>query len=168
VNHSEIQALARLLDRLDYYRLLRVAPASPLSEIRDSYRAARRQFHPDAFSHAPTEVGRAVERIARRLTEAYTVLRDPARRAAYDRGLQGGALRMTADADESARRERDRHKGTTPNGRRFAALALEAEGRGDVSAAIAHWKLALTFESRNESFRQKLSDLEAKLGAPAR
>jgi curved DNA-binding protein CbpA len=168
VNHSEIQALARLLDRLDYYRLLRVAPGSPLSEIRDSYRAARRQFHPDAFSTAPAEVVRAVERIARRLTEAYTVLREPARRAAYDRGLASGALRMTAEADDSARRERERHKGTTPNGRRFAALASEAEGRGDVSAAVAHWKLALTFESQNSAFRQKLAELEAKLAPVSR
>jgi hypothetical protein len=62
----------------DYYRILHVQPDAPLEVIRASYRTImqRLRAHPDLGGDHET---------ARRLNEAYAVLGDPARRAAYDR-----------------------------------------------------------------------------------
>ena len=73
---EEIQALSRMLDRMDYYRLLRVAPQAQPAEIRSAYHRARREFHPDSFLDAEPDVRHAVDRIAKRVTEGYMVLRD--------------------------------------------------------------------------------------------
>lgn len=50
--------------------------------LRDAYRAKARVLHPDAGSAATTEA-------MSQLNAAWTVLRDPVRRAAYDRQLRG-------------------------------------------------------------------------------
>ena len=63
----------------DYYGLLGVAPGAPLEEIRGAYRRLARQHHPDTSGDpaSATEM--------RRINEAWETLRDPGRRAAYDR-----------------------------------------------------------------------------------
>jgi curved DNA-binding protein CbpA len=63
----------------DFYRLLHVQPDAPLAVIRSSYRTLmqRLKAHPD--------LGGSHEQAAL-LNEAYAVLRDPARRRAYDAG----------------------------------------------------------------------------------
>lgn len=63
----------------DYYGLLGVAPGAPLEEIRGAYRRLARQHHPDTSG----DPGSAAE--MRRINEAWETLRDPGRRAAYDR-----------------------------------------------------------------------------------
>jgi DnaJ-class molecular chaperone len=159
---AEIRALSRMLDRLDYYRLLRVDPDAPNSEVRIAYRRARREFHPDSFLSADPEVRTAVDRIAKRLTESYVVLRDPRRRSSYDESLKQGALRYTPDSEELSREAEQAKLGSTPNGKRFHALAVEEERNGDLSRAMAHMKMALTFEPGNEHFKSKLEELKAR------
>lgn len=63
----------------DYYGLLGVAPGAPLEEIRGAYRRLARQHHPDT-SGDPASAAEM-----RRINEAWETLRDPERRAAYDR-----------------------------------------------------------------------------------
>ena len=84
---QEIKALARVIDRVDYYRLLKVDPAADAEALRSAYHDARRRFHPDAYLAHPDDVRDAVDLIARRITEGYLVLRDRTRRAAYDSAL---------------------------------------------------------------------------------
>lgn len=158
---SEIRALARMLDRLDYYRLLRVEAGAPLPHIRSAYQEARRQFHPDAYLAQAEDLRIAVERIARRITEAYLVLRDPGRRTAYDRGLEKGEQRFTPDAAEAVKQEADQRAGATANGRRFFAMAHAAEHSGDPARALSYLKMALTFEPKNPAFLDKLKSLQA-------
>ena len=160
---SEIRALARMVDRIDYYRLLRLEPGAPFARIREAYREARRRFHPDAYLGGPEDVRSSVDRICKRVIEGYTVLRDPARRAAYDSGLAEGRLRYSPEAEESVQKAAGARTGGTPNGRRFFALAAEQERNGDLAKAISYLKMALTFESDNESFRQELARLQAQL-----
>jgi len=62
----------------DYYRVLDVPRTATADEIRKSYRRLARRFHPDV-SKEP----RAEERF-KEVQEAYEVLKDPAKRAAYD------------------------------------------------------------------------------------
>jgi curved DNA-binding protein CbpA len=158
---SEIHALARLLDGMDYYRLLRVDSQAPLPVIRTAYHRMRRTFHPDAFLDQESELQVAVDRISKRLNEAYLTLRDVRRRRRYDVALSDGRLRSADEPQEPP----DAAHGViakTPNGQRFHRLALEAEGRGDLVRATSHLKTALTFERGNAALRAKLAELEAR------
>lgn len=162
---QEIRALARLLDRMDYYRLLRLEPDAGPGQIRSSYHRMRREFNPDGYLHEEPAVRHAVDRIAKRITEAYLVVRDAVRRKAYDDGLASGALRVTAETEESARAATAAPRGKTPNGRRFFSLAEDAQRAGDLAAAVGHLKTALTFEPGNENFKARLEKLNAAVPA---
>ena len=72
----------------DYYELLRVPRDAGQEEIKKAYRKVALEFHPDRNEGSSESEERFKE-----VTEAYEVLRDPARRARYDRygreGLRG-------------------------------------------------------------------------------
>ena len=154
--------MARLLDRVDYYRLLKVDRKAPSGEIRSAYQKARRRFDPDSYLDRDEELRKAVDFIARRLTEGYLVLRDRKRRTAYDEVLAEGVLRLPPALVE-ARIEVDEAEGTTPNGKRFVGMAEDEARRGNFKQAVAHLKMAMTFEPGNESFKRRLEQLSAKL-----
>lgn len=159
---AEIRALARMLERMDYYRLLRIEPDASSREVRAAYHRARREFHPDAFLNQEADLQAAVDQIARRITESYMVLRIPLRRQTYDRGLAEGELRWRPETEGAMREEQAARRGATANGRRFFALCLEEERRGDLARAVSHLRMALTFESGNGYFRERLADFEER------
>src|SRR5579884_777472 len=67
-----------------FYRRLQVGPGATRHDIVRAYRRLALGVHPDAHPEDPEAARRFQE-----LTEAYEVLADPARRAAYDRGGLG-------------------------------------------------------------------------------
>ena len=72
----------------DYYAALRVKPTATQREISHAYRALMRTHHPDVDAGATGD--RAVQDgELLRIMQAFAVLRDPARRAAYDRSRNG-------------------------------------------------------------------------------
>lgn len=169
---AEIRALAGILEELDYYQVLELASDAPSSAIRTAYHAVSRRFHPDAHRDAPPELQQQVARIAKRITEAYSVLRDPRRRQVYDRQLAGDQSRVRmplAEAQTQATRQRrEQQEGRTPNGRRYFTLAKADFARGDRTAAERNLKTALTFEPDNETFRDLLARVRARPGSAAR
>jgi curved DNA-binding protein CbpA len=162
-NLQEIKALARVIDRVDYYRLLKLEQGANADALRSAYHDARRRFHPDAYLAQPDDVRDAVDVIARRITEGYMVLRDRTRRAAYDSALSSGQLRYNPELEQEKRTEADAARGTTPNGKRYFTLHVEAERAGDLVKAHAHLKTAVTFEPKNAALRAKLDAVEAQL-----
>lgn len=74
-----------------HYDVLGVPPDAPAHAIRESYRARARQHHPDRVAGE-----RAADEMSR-INEAYRVLGDPGRRAAYDRTLTGSAVGPAGD-----------------------------------------------------------------------
>ncbi|GAB6041661.1 DnaJ C-terminal domain-containing protein [Endothiovibrio diazotrophicus] len=63
----------------DYYRILGVPRDAPQDEIKRSYRRLARKYHPDVSKETDAEAR------FKEVGEAYEVLKDPQKRAAYDR-----------------------------------------------------------------------------------
>ena len=135
----EVETLAEALDQLDYFAVLKLAATAAPAEIRAAYHRESRVYHPDRYAAVDDEPFRdRVGRIYRRINEAYTVLRDDARRKKYAGDLAGPdrarKLRFSED-DEAAVKEAQKKRaveqlGQTPNGRKFYAAALaDAAGR---------------------------------------
>ncbi len=64
----------------DYYEVLGVQRGAPEEEIKKAYRSLARKYHPD---HNPGD--KSAEERFKEIGEAYDVLKDPQKRAAYDR-----------------------------------------------------------------------------------
>jgi DnaJ-class molecular chaperone len=144
--------------------LLRVDRGGSATDIRTGYHRMRRELHPDRYLAEEAGIQEALDRIARRLNEAYVVLRDGTRRTAYDRGLAEGRMRYEEELVEKVQAERTAASGTTPNGKRFFKLMEEDEKRGDLQRALTNLKMALTFEPSNEGFKAKIAELETRVG----
>jgi molecular chaperone DnaJ len=74
----------------DYYQLLGVSRAADTDDIKKAYRQLALQYHPDR-----NQGSKEAEERFKEVTQAYEVLRDPEKRALYDRygeqGLKGRA-----------------------------------------------------------------------------
>jgi DnaJ-class molecular chaperone len=168
---TEIAALARVLGDLDYYQLLHLSPKANASEIRQAYHATSRTFHPDANRRQSQDVRNAIDEIAKRVTEAYSVLRSPRRREAYDRHLSTGCnLRMQLAEAEAAsnRQQTEKRQGRTPQGRQYFNLATADLRRGDLAACVRNIQTALTFEPDSAFFKEQLAEARKKLNAEGR
>lgn len=78
------------MSKRDYYEVLGVAKSSADGEIKSAYRRLALKYHPDRNPDDPN-----AEELFKEASEAYSVLSDAQKRAAYDRfghaGLQGAA-----------------------------------------------------------------------------
>src|SRR5580698_1273155 len=111
----------------DYYKTLGIERSASADDIRKAYRRLARKYHPDVSKEAD-----ALERF-KQMQEAYEVLKDPKKRAAYDElganWKQGEQFRPPPDFGtgfdfNQARRGRDQHAGIE--------LDLEEAHRGTV------------------------------------
>ena len=163
---SEIQALARIMDELDYYQLMHVQRGATVREVKTAYYSTSRVFHPDANRDLAPELRDAVATITKRVTEAYAVLRDPRRRQAYDRLLdEGKGVRMQlAEAEAAAERQALENEGRTPQGRQYYKLAKANMERQNWEAAARDLQTAMTFEPDNAMLRERFTEVRKKLG----
>jgi len=120
------------------YQLLGVAPDASAGQIAAAWRRRARAEHPDA---RPADTGAAAR--FRALAEAYQVLSDPVRRAAYDRALAGEQPRAAPAVRITVRRAAPAAtSGTRPPARGAGAAPLRAgpvrvEGPRQAASAAA-------------------------------
>ncbi len=165
---EETKAIAAHLDRLDYFQVLGVKYDAPLSDLRARYHQLQRNYHPDAFFTSPdTDLRDAVMAIAKRLAEAWVILRDAEKRHKYTADVTGEERdKKLRYNDESAREQRiakEQETGKTPQVRQLWKKAQDSEAAGNLAAAARDLKTALIFERDNEMFKDKLAELEARI-----
>ena len=87
--HTLASDLEELLERLQqattFYEVLKVEQAASAEEIKNSYYALARRYHPDRFhQEAGTPLHASVESAFAKIAQAYVTLSDPGQRSAYD------------------------------------------------------------------------------------
>jgi DnaJ-class molecular chaperone len=165
----EVERRAENLDAMDYFQVLGVSRQASTLEIKAAYHQASRAYHPDRFAALPSPVLRdLLGRVYRRVNEAYTVLRDDAKRGRYLADVSGPdrarKLRFT-DEDEALVKEQLKRKleeqfGQTPNGRKLYAQALKDVEAQRWEAAERALKTALVYEPDNARFGELLAIVE--------
>jgi DnaJ-class molecular chaperone len=161
----EIQALAKIIDELDYYQILHLDTSSAVSDVKKAFHATSRTFHPDANRHLEPTLIEQCARISKRVTEAYCVLRDPRRRKAYDDRLtrnEGLRMQLGEARAAHARQDTQQRTGRTPQGRQYHQKATQNIRDEDWSSAAQNLQLALTFEADNAFFKEQLEDVQAR------
>jgi curved DNA-binding protein CbpA len=138
------------LDRTDYYGLLGVPHDASDREIHEAFRNFARTYHPDRFTRATEEHRTLATAIYRRGSEAMQVLTDADARRLYDRALEQGILRLTAEQRDGAARAFELHReklarDAMPRENEFHSMqarALFERGNASLSSgdARAAWK----------------------------
>jgi molecular chaperone DnaJ len=115
---------------MTHYEVLGVKTTATAAEIREAYRRQARVWHPDR-----SETGSA-DKMAR-LNEAYRVLREPGRRAMYDRDLNGPHVSYSGSAVGGFGGSGGRPVGHGADGRGYEEIEVP------VSPARVPWRFML-------------------------
>lgn len=99
----------------DYYDLMRVTPAASQQEISRAYRALMRTHHPDLDGGA-ADGGEVHRGELLQIMQAFAVLRDPERRAAYDKSRAGTRAQGTGPVLIPVRKVRGTAQGSPEHG----------------------------------------------------
>jgi DnaJ-class molecular chaperone len=162
----EIRALMKIIDELNYYQILHLERDASAADLKAGYFATKRAFHPDANRHLEPDLRQQCHAITKRVTEAYCVLRDPRKRKIYDEQISDAESDVRIQLSEAmaahAKAESDERQGRTAQGRQFFLRATEDAQREDWAAAIGNLQMALTFESDNPVFKERLEDFKKR------
>ncbi len=161
----EAEAVAGLLDGLDYFQVLKIDRNASAAEVKASFYRESRTYHPDRVFHVDDPALKAnVHRIYKRVTEAWSVLRDDDKRRKYAADIAGPQreqkLRWTETSEAERKKAREEEIGATPNGRKFYAQGLAALDGGRADEALRSFKAALMYEPQNARSKEKADEAQ--------
>ena len=168
---AELQRLFEALDSADYFQTLQVPQTAGTSEIKRAFYRESRIYHPDRIFHLTDAAPKQqLGDLYKRITEAYYVLRDDAKRKKYLADINGperaSKLRFTEASETEQKAEvvksREEEFGTNPKARQFYKTALADIEKQNWSAAERNLKMALTFEPANAKFKEKMAEVQIK------
>ncbi len=162
--NARIDRAHEALEKADYYAVLGVAKDSDVRTIRQAYYRRAQQLHPDRLAGAPEPGRTKAATIFKRVSEAYQNLIDPTLRAAYDRSLGSGELRLSVVNRLSIKPREEGWFLKTEGGRKHYKAVKEALAAGNVSMA----KLNLQILVRYEGELHELGDLVTEVEKAAR
>jgi len=149
-----------------------VPTTATAGEVKRAFYKESRAFHPDRFFHLTDEVFKAqVHEVYKRVTEAYYVLRDDVRRPKYLADVSGpdraAKLRFDEIAEQETKAQVKQHAaeqiGLNPKARQQFQAAMTDLERGNLAGAERGLKMALTYEPQNTLYKEKLSEVQARL-----
>jgi len=148
----------RALEGTDYYRLLGVGRDAGPDDVKVSYYRLAERLHPDRYGDGlDDEARRMLVGLYSRVVEAYRVLTDARKRGEYDRLLEKGKLRWSA---EDVPRKDPESEIQSASARRFYKLGRAALLSGDLRNAIMNLRFALDVEPGSELVRAELAKAE--------
>jgi DnaJ-class molecular chaperone len=150
-----VEELYGQLDALPYHVYLGVLPDATGDVLRSAFHERARVFHPDRFHSAEDqELRDKVYAVFKRITEAYHVLANPQKRAAYEEQRQAGAVRL-GPVDRTSRKPEDAIG--DPRARKFYAQGVAAAKRGDKQGAKLSLRMALSLEPDSPLIQEELA-----------
>jgi curved DNA-binding protein CbpA len=153
----------KVLDQLDYYRLLGVDRSAKIHEIKKAFFSIAGKFHPDRNRNADETVSLAIYNIFKRLNEAYRVLCDHERRMLYNEGLDGGSARLEHDGRRTMIPKTAEETMTSREARQFYRQAVEALKSGNLMQADLHIKVASNREGENKAIEELMDKINTAL-----
>ncbi len=154
-------ALSRQLPALDHYQVLDVARAAVRGQIVAAADAARKRYDPANF---PPILREALTAINRRIDEAVEVLRDPARRIAYDklihsRGGEGSSsIQQRLTQHTIAEQNFAKAKELTSQGDYYGAIVLLRQAVQFAPEHAGAWALLAACQERNPKWRRDAAE----------
>ena len=165
----QLQQLAATIDGLDYFQVLNLPNTAAGNQIRDSYYGLSRALHPDKFFHITDEVTKAaVHKIYKRVTEAYTILKDEKKRIKYLADISGPdrakKLRFTEESETEQKEQAKQATkvAKTPKGEQLYQAALLDMKKGQWDKAFKGIQTAAMLEPGNAELKAMLADLDKK------
>ena len=170
--HTLASDLEELLERLQqatsFYEVLKVEPGASAEEIKNSYYALARRYHPDRFhQEAGTPLHASVESAFAKIAQAYVTLSDPGQRSTYDAKLAARERVRSSTVEIPKQSERDRKRAETAKKEQSETAAEDDFSRaessfqegfialqqGQVQAAIISLAAAARLVPREARFR---------------
>ena len=163
IEHEDVEEfLKRLKAATNHYEVLELPTTANVTEIKDTYYAMARRYHPDRFHlKSGTKIHAQISSAFARVTQAYETLTNANTRSGYDRTLertrqiaeeakavkanQAGGAQEEFDSDEAAS-ERGRAEYSFREGR-------EALDQGRIRAAIEYLGNAARLEPQEARYR---------------
>ena len=154
-----VMKIHSVLDRLDYYRLLGVSPTASPADVKKTFYAIAKRFHPDRNRDASDAVYNALYDIYKRINEAYRVLMNPEKRERYNEVLKSGVVRLVKDTRTSGAPRDPVDTIAERSTREFYQKAKEELSKGNLGLAELHIKMAVGREPRNEAIRELVAEI---------
>ncbi len=174
---AELWQRCAQLDQMDYFEVLKVEKTASPAEIKRAFYGESRAYHPDRFFHLDDkELKERVNELYKRVTEAYYVLRDDAKRRMYVADIAGPEraqkLRFNesseAETSAASKRQVEEQIGIHPKGRQFYQTGVADADAGRWASAERNLKMALTYEPANARYKEKLAEVQKVLQDEAR
>jgi DnaJ-class molecular chaperone len=162
---ANIEILSNVIDELDYYQILKVAPAAAQAEIKAAFHTESREYHPDNFGAVSDPALRErILKVAKRITEAYTVLRDHDKRKRYDAALAlpEGQRRIRYTEEDEQKKPQAEETFKTAQGKKLYQQGMTDFRAGRFAQAEKSFKLALAYEPSNETIKKAAEEAAAK------
>jgi len=163
---SQIIILSDVIDEFDYYQILKIAPTAAPGEVKAAFHAESREFHPDNFTAVTNpELRERILKIAKRITEAYTVLRDHDKRKKYDAllALPEGQRKIRLTEEDGQKRPQAEEAIKSPQAKKLYQQGLNDIRAGRFAQAEKSFKLALAYEPKNVTLTQAAENAAKKV-----
>lgn len=165
----QLKALASSIDGLDYYQVLNLPTTAASPQIRTAYYALARALHPDKFYHIEeSELKAAIHKIYKRVTEAYTILKDEPKRLQYLKDIQGPerAKKLRFNEQSEVEQKEQQRAATkvakTPKGEQMYNASMVALQNGKLDEAFKAMQSAVLMEPANPELKRLLGELDKK------